>query len=288
MFCILTVAEIEGKSWFCSRLHIRVKSRLINKKMLRYNEYSMKTNIVISGSASLLLRALCCLSIFSGAWIQPIIGSTAFAAQSPSFRLYDSVPNVGTPSPDVSASFLMNENGVTWVAQPVTSSHFMIVTGPLVGGSGPHSSASSSVPASGGVSSSSSSVRPSGGHRGNRIPPALHPSAAGSSASSSRAPAGVVSSAASSSLSDGVSHSSVGFGAGGSAALSSAQIRHPSVTCAGRDCLSDRPWSFGGIFVWVPVTLRSWIGLLCAAMQVFLLLFFVRRHHLSSSRRSSR
>lgn len=88
-------------------------------------------------------------------------GQIASAAESASFQLYDSFPNVGNPAPDLGHSFLMNENGVTWVAQPVTSQHFQIVAGPAV------SSSSSSIVSSAASASSVSSAAPAaGGHRG--------------------------------------------------------------------------------------------------------------------------
>lgn len=54
----------------------------------------------------------------------------AFAAESASFRLYDEHPNYADRNAAESSSFQMNEAGETWVALPLSSGNFQIVTAP--------------------------------------------------------------------------------------------------------------------------------------------------------------
>ncbi|MDD5041292.1 MAG: hypothetical protein PHX87_03405 [Candidatus Peribacteraceae bacterium] len=92
----------------------------------------------------------------------PLNGQPAIAAESASFLLYDSFPGTANAAPDASASYLMNENGVTWVAEPVASTHFQILSEYSV----LSSSSSSSVEQSSTPSSSAAAFPSAGGHRG--------------------------------------------------------------------------------------------------------------------------
>ncbi|MDD5026610.1 MAG: hypothetical protein PHH13_04545 [Candidatus Peribacteraceae bacterium] len=83
----------------------------------------------------------------------------ASAEQSASYRLYHEVPNYAARGPGVAADFQENEDGVTWIAAPIASSNFQIVSAPPVAVSSSSSSSSGSeedIPVFG----------VSGGHRG--------------------------------------------------------------------------------------------------------------------------
>ncbi len=121
----------------------------------------MNTNIVIPWPVShirVCLRwsatAVCSVFLL-------LVSEGVFAAESASFLLYDSFPNVSDTSPSDSDSFVLDESGVTWVAQPVASTSFQIVTSPPVVASSSLSSTSSAE-----ASSESSAPPASGGRRG--------------------------------------------------------------------------------------------------------------------------
>jgi hypothetical protein len=59
---------------------------------------------------------------------------------------------------------------------------------------------------------------------------------------------------------------------------------HPSASC-GDHCQCERPWSFGGMCVAVSRSLWSWLGIVCAAIEVLLLLR-IFRHRAPPCRRS--
>lgn len=104
------------------------------------------------------------------------------AAESASFLLYDELPNYAQRGPQEATSFLLNEDGLTWVALPVVGSHFQIVSGPPL----PVSSSSSSSVSTSSVSSEAS--RPQGGGRRERegeLPPSAPSAPTGTSSSSS-------------------------------------------------------------------------------------------------------
>lgn len=84
------------------------------------------------------------------------------AAESASFILNDAMPAYAERGPAASEHYLLNEDGLTWVALPVASTHFQIVSGPPVVSS---SSSSSSVSVSS-ASSASSNQQGGGGRRG--------------------------------------------------------------------------------------------------------------------------
>jgi len=206
-------------------------------------------------------------------------GSSASAAESASFKMYDSFPNVSNPGTESSDSFLMNENSVTWVAQPVVSTHFQIVTAP------PVSSSSVSSVSSGVSTSSVSSTSPSaGGHRGNRIPPVLHPSAEqGSSSSSFASSIPFISSASSASSVLGVLLPPV---ASVSGITESPCVKplHPSASCTEDLCQCEQPWSIGGLCVAVSRSLWSRTGIIYPAIQTVLLLLFICLFFVSQKR----
>lgn len=121
-----------------------------------------------------LFLAMLCVGVF-------LFPRLTDAAESVSFRLYDSGSNFAQRGPDTSNSYRMNENGVTWIQSPLTSNHFRIQAGPsFMIASSSASSLSSLV-----VHVSSSSVGPTGGRRGTHVALPLHPAALPSSRSSS-------------------------------------------------------------------------------------------------------
>jgi len=117
----------------------------------------------------------------------------ALAAASPSYQLYDSQLNYGERGTEASQTYQLNENGVTWIQQPVTGTHFKIVSGFTPSIVSSSSSSISSMSSALSILSSSSiiTVAPPteqpGGHRGNRgpspMPPSYHPAATQSSSS---------------------------------------------------------------------------------------------------------
>jgi|GEM_PF-2023294 len=214
---------------------------------------------------------------------------TVFALESSSYRLYDSIPNYGTNgTPDISVNYLLNENGMTWYAQPVVSDHYQIVTAsPTV----QSSSSSSSVRSL--SSPSSAATHPSGGHRGNRSSAPFHPSADRSSSSSSlsRSSAALASSVAFSSSSLSSSDFAVGTPSIPCTPemidrkKCTAATVHPAAPCIGELCQCDRPWSFGGMCVGSLLLTWSWVGIFCAVIEVLLLLrIFLSRSTFSSPR----
>ena len=220
-------------------------------------------------SSVVCLRAALCVALVA------CFAAPALALESPSYRLYDSLPNYGSNgTPDTSANYLLNENGVTWFGQPIVSTNYQLVTAP------PAAQSSSS---SSGYSSrvSSEANRPSGGHRGTRPVPPQHPSAGKSSSvssvrslSSSR-PSSAAFSAVSSSSVFGVIAPSIPC-TSEAARIAGCTEQHPSAPCLGGNCQCDRSWSFGGMCVVVPFSTWSWFGLLCALIEVLLLLRIFR------------
>lgn len=240
----------------------------------------MNTKNVIFGSVPLRMCRAMRLGVVVMTLGILLYGSSVSAAESASFQLYDSFPNLSNQGPDRSNVFLLNENGVTWVAQPVASTHFQIVTAP------PVSSSSVSSVSSGVSTSSVPSTSPSaGGHRGNRIPPVLHPSA-GQSSSASFASSPEASSAATAASSD--SDSSVSFSGDqlpsapfvadsiqppyGRDGLSGAL--RPSAPCVDDKCQCASSRFFENMCVGIPASLRSRSGIVHTVIQAFLLLLF--------------
>ena len=88
--------------------------------------------------------------------------SSVLAAESASYILYDETPNYAQRGPSASEHYLLNEDGLTWVALPVVSPHFQIVSGP------PSAISSSSSSNSSAVSLSASSVSSEEHHGGGR------------------------------------------------------------------------------------------------------------------------
>ncbi|MFH0770985.1 MAG: hypothetical protein V1926_06490 [Candidatus Peregrinibacteria bacterium] len=80
------------------------------------------------------------------------------AEESASYRLYQEAPNYAVRAPAASPSYLLNENGVTWIALPVASFHYQIVTAPPASASSASSASSSSL--------STEVPGSTGGHRG--------------------------------------------------------------------------------------------------------------------------
>ncbi len=247
----------------------------------------MNTNTVISSAlwASLrwFVRALMCLCL---SFSTP----SAFALESASYRLYDSFPNYGTSgTPDTSSSFLLNENGITWYALPAVSANYQIVTAPPA----VSSSAASSV-----ASQAASSVRtsPSGGRRPRPPVPSTHPSAekrsSRSSASSSSRVAAVPSPASSAGSAGSAGEQivmPVPCAPGEQPSAHCLVPLKPAAPCTGRACQCDRLWIFSGM-CWagrapsaVPI-----LGLLCAVLEVLLLLRILLHVHARSLPRRRR
>lgn len=88
----------------------------------------------------------------------------AHAAESTSFKLYNTNPNYASGGPKDSDSFQMNEDGATFVAQPTTSTNYQIVTAPPVSSSSSSSSTSSSEES---ADTGGGGGGGGGGHRGN-------------------------------------------------------------------------------------------------------------------------
>jgi len=241
----------------------------------------MNTKKVIFRPSPLLSRLL--LTLGGGAIAVCLLASVtvAHASESASFRLYDTIPNDGSLGGAASETFLLNENGVTWVAKPVTSAHFQIVTAPPVS-----SSSASSVSSAVSSASSPAASHPSGGHRGKRTPPALHPSAGQRSSSSfSSSPASSsASTAAGSSSASSILLPVAPFTPDVTEPVPCLEPLHPSASC-GDHCQCERPWSFGGMCVAVSRSLWSWLGIVCAAIEVLLLLR-IFRHRALLCRRS--
>ncbi|MDD4628859.1 MAG: hypothetical protein PHE68_05740 [Candidatus Peribacteraceae bacterium] len=88
--------------------------------------------------------------------------SSVRAAESASYLLYDELPNSAQQGPSESEHFLLNNDGLTWVALPIASTNFQMVSGaPSVSSS---SSSFSSVATS--SAASSEAQNPQGGGRG--------------------------------------------------------------------------------------------------------------------------
>ncbi|MDD5751543.1 MAG: hypothetical protein PHS73_03420 [Candidatus Peribacteraceae bacterium] len=112
-----------------------------------------------------------------------VLPSEGRAAESASFLLYDEVPNYVQRGPHASENFQLDEDGITWIALPVASTNFQIVSGP------PPASASSSSASSVSVSSAASEASsPQGGgrrERGEETHPSAPPAPESMSSSSS-------------------------------------------------------------------------------------------------------
>ncbi len=203
----------------------------------------------------------------------------ASAAESASFRLYDSFPNVSDPAPDASDSFQMNENGVTWFVQPLSGSNFQIVLAP------PAVSSSTSSVSSVSTSSVPTASPSTGGHRGKRMPPVLHPAAEGSSSaqssvsSVSRASSSVSSMAGFSSASAGMLPPPPPFTVDLAQPLAGQEIvqeaaAHPLAPCGKCQCPGVR-LRFRRLRVGEVGAPSALFGLVCAVVEVlFILLAF--------------
>jgi len=228
-----------------------------------------KTNVIYRSFSAVFVRSLGRAGIVIMMLGMVSAVPIASAAESASFRLYDSFPNVSNPAPDASDSFLMNENGVTWVAQPVVSTSFQIVTAP------PSSSSSSLSSSAGSMEASSSSARPQpGGRRPCAAPSPLHPAPVepSSASSSSSTSAGVMPYD-----DDGLpDEEEEDFG------YEDEGQRMPFDGFHAADDTGVRPpydglWRYGGsVRFGVLCTPWSWLGIVCAALEVLLVLLALR------------
>lgn len=237
----------------------------------------MKTKTVISRHTRMLKVALWAFLLAGTVFVHPL---PAFALESASYRLYDTLPSYGTPGGgDTSASYLLNENGITWTQLPIASTNYQIVTAPPS-----VSSSSSSESSSAGSSVSSVSHPPAGGRRPRPPIPPMHPAPGKRSSSSSSRP--VVSPKASSSSQGILPVPGVQPGIPGALCPSSPPRRsrttwlRPAAPCSGPECQCERPWTFGGMCVAAARRFFPWLGLLCAILEILLLwrIFRPRSH----------
>lgn len=231
----------------------------------------MKTNIVICRRKRRPARdrlVLATLALGLLVWSFP-----AAAAESASFRLYDSSPNQSDPSPSGSDSFSLDESGVTWTVFPVASTSFQIVTAPPSSAS---SSSVSSAAAPADAGSSSAPSQPAGGRRLRPAPAPLHPAPFEPPAASSSSRASAISVQPDDETFDAdVESEDVVYGDGGQRELF--DTLHPA-GCTDPSCVGGRSWMFGGVgrAGALPTSWPLFIGALCAALQVLLLLRIFR------------
>lgn len=227
-----------------------------------------KTNVIYRSFSAVFVRSLGRAGIVI--MMLGMVSSVpiASAAESASFRLYDSFPNVSNPAPDASDSFLMNENGVTWVAQPVVSTSFQIVTAP------PSFSSSSLSSSAGSMEAISSSARPQpGGRRPRAAPSPLHPAPVGpsSASSSSSTSAGVMP------FDDGLPDEEEG-----DLGYEDEGQRMPFDGFHAADDTGVRPpfdglWRYGGSVRFEALHMTwSWLGIVNASLEVLLVLLALR------------
>lgn len=104
------------------------------------------------------------LAIVSAIVLVIALPKTVNAADSNSYRLYDTLSDVSDSTPLSSPSYALDEGGGTWTDQPISGSNFQIVSGP------PAKSSSSSSVQSSTISSDDTEQQttPPGGSRGDR------------------------------------------------------------------------------------------------------------------------